>query len=100
MIKKNKIKKKIRTKSDRKKKNWKDALKLCMAMHINRVGERKDKKKLLIPIQRDVSQKCYPTMKRLSWKLKHYHENWYLTTKQRCLKNTNIATCVCVKKKY
>jgi hypothetical protein len=69
-----------------------------MAMHINRVGERKDKKKLLIPNQRDVSQKCCPTMKRLSWKLKHYHENWYLTTKQRCLKNTNIATCVCVKK--
>jgi len=43
-----------------------DALKLCMAMHINRVGERKDKKKLSIPNQRDVSQKCYPTMKRLS----------------------------------
>jgi hypothetical protein len=35
--------KKIKTKSN-KKKNWKDTLKLCMAMHINRVGERKDKK--------------------------------------------------------
>ena len=51
--KQNKIEiKKIRTKSDRKKNNLKGCL--------------KDKKKLLIPNQRDVSQKCYPMMKRLS----------------------------------